>query len=112
MIEADSSTQRRMRTMCMSSFAPHRFQSILNRQVVMSGRTTGMRRRKEGTMAVNFYRLILFFVFLSVGYVLSAEKEINQDVLLSADNDTIVNDEVRLPVHATSGESATDLKIK
>lgn len=108
MIEADSSTQRTMRTMCMSSFAPHRFQSILNRQVVLSGRHTEMRRRKEGTMAVNFYRLILFLLFLSVGYVLSAEGEMNQDLLLSADNGTIVNEEVRLPAHAHSGESATD----
>ena len=58
-------------------------------------------------MAVNVYRLILFLLFLSIGYVLSAEREINQDFLLTVDNANTVHDEVRLPVHGTFKKSVT-----
>ncbi len=45
-------------------------------------------------MAVNFYRLILLLLFLSVGYLLSAEGEINQNVLLTGGNDNVVHDQL------------------
>ena len=46
-------------------------------------------------MAVNFYRLILLLLFFSVGYLLAAEREINQNFLLTGGNDPVVHDQLR-----------------
>lgn len=60
----------------------------------MSGRKTKVWRGEDEAMAVNFYRFILLLLFFSVGYLLSAEREINQNYLLIGGSDQVVQDQM------------------